>query len=217
MADLYGGTSSEDLVNRLAAGDTTAMGPLVERYGPLVGAAARRVVRSAADVEDVVQETWLALSVNAGRIRHPDRVAAWLWSTATNAATHLAVRNHRFEPCDPDQLHFDEADLNAADPLRSALDGERRVAVREALAAVTAEERELLALLLGDRTVSYRRVGELLGRPVGSLGPTRGRILAKLRATPSVHRLLDPPRARVRPVKLPDVLAVPKPADLVAH
>lgn len=180
-----------ELIALLIRGDREAMPQVMERYGALVTAAARRVLRSTSDVEDVVQETWLALSINAGRIRQPDRLASWLWSTATNAATHQAIRSRRCEPWDPDGFGDDQADPNATDPLGSALENERRRALVAALDAISDEDERLILLLVETAGMSYRSVSELVGRPVGSLGPTRGRIIAKLRSQPSLYALLD--------------------------
>ena len=49
-------------------------------------------------------------------------------------------------------------------------------------------------LVLGDRTEGGTpgHLGEELGVPVGSIGPTRIRCLEKLRKTPAVLKLVDP-------------------------
>ena len=57
--------------------------------------AARRHVYSAHDIDDVVQETWLAFVTKAPQIREPERVVGWLRTTATNLARRAAMRNAR--------------------------------------------------------------------------------------------------------------------------
>ncbi len=58
---------------------------------------------------------------------------------------------------------------------------ERREALRRALASVPAHEQRLMGMLLGEREPSYDEISASLGIPKGSIGPTRGRCLARLR------------------------------------
>jgi len=50
--------------------------------------------------------------------------------------------------------------------------------------------RRLLLLLLHDPPLPYAEIGEKMGRPVGSIGPSRARCLDKLRRHPAVHGLI---------------------------
>ena len=67
------------------------------------------------------------------------------------------------------------------DPEETELAAERRDAVRHALASLPARQRTLLHLLHSDAAPSYDEIGSALGMPVGSIGPTRGRALERLR------------------------------------
>jgi DNA-directed RNA polymerase specialized sigma24 family protein len=61
------------------------------------------------------------------------------------------------------------------------LAAERAQVVREAMAHLPAQWQQLLELLMADPPISYAEISDQLGLPVGSIGPTRGRCLAKLR------------------------------------
>ena len=74
-----------------------------------------------------------------------------------------------------------DADLLAA---------ERRSALREAFAGLPLASRDLLALLIADPPIPYVEISRRLGVPVGSIGPTRARILDKLRRSPAIEALL---------------------------
>jgi hypothetical protein len=50
-------------------------------------------------------------------------------------------------------------------------------------------ERELLALLMDARGLRYQQISRACLRPVGGIGPTRARIIRKLRSHPDVARL----------------------------
>ncbi len=58
---------------------------------------------------------------------------------------------------------------------------ETSAAVKEAIAALPVNHRSLIQLLMADPAPSYEQVSAILRIPVGSIGPTRGRCLAKLR------------------------------------
>jgi DNA-directed RNA polymerase specialized sigma24 family protein len=53
--------------------------------------------------------------------------------------------------------------------------------VRDALSRLPRRWQRLLELLMADPPVSYADISDELGLPIGSIGPTRGRCLARLR------------------------------------
>ena len=78
----------DDLVQVVAqarAGTSAAWEALVERFGGLVAAVARRCRLSDADVAEVGQTTWLRLVENIDRIEQPERIGAWLATTSRRA------------------------------------------------------------------------------------------------------------------------------------
>src|SRR5262249_62168015 len=66
---------------------------------------------------------------------------------------------------------------------------ERHAALREALAALPPRCQQLIALLTLDPPLPYAQISARLGIPVGSIGPTRSRCLAKLRLHPAIAAL----------------------------
>ena len=61
------------------------------------------------------------------------------------------------------------------------LAGERREAIRQAILRLPGHERRLVALLLREPDLTYQEVSAMLSIPKGSIGPTRGRCIARLR------------------------------------
>jgi DNA-directed RNA polymerase specialized sigma24 family protein len=59
---------------------------------------------------------------------------------------------------------------------------DHRVLVRRALATLPEQHRRLIGLLASSPPPSYQEISAGLGMPTGSIGPTRKRILARLRA-----------------------------------
>lgn len=67
---------------------------------------------------------------------------------------------------------------------------ERDAALREGLTQLPPRCRNLLTLLIAQPPVPYAQISERLGIPVGAIGPTRARCLAKLRRSPAVSALI---------------------------
>jgi RNA polymerase sigma factor (sigma-70 family) len=167
-------------IRRAADGDRQAWNRLVGQYGRLIWSITTRFKLSESDAADVVQTTWMRLIEHIDRIEQPDRVGAWLASTARNECLrHVSARkrivlvheNVELEHAEPQGPEVDEALLAA----------ERAEHVRAAMSHLPAQWQQLLELLMADPPASYAEISDQLGLPVGSIGPTRGRCLAKLR------------------------------------
>jgi RNA polymerase sigma factor (sigma-70 family) len=161
-----------------ASGDHVAWNQLVERYNRLVWATARSHRLSDADAADVVQTTWLRLVENLGRIQDPDRIGAWLATTARRESLRVLAVSAKVVPTD---------DSTEIPDLRQRPDGEiliqeRDALLRRALAGISDSCQRLLRVLAAEPAPSYEEVSASLGMAVGSIGPTRGRCLNSLRA-----------------------------------
>ena len=177
------------LVRQYFSGDERLLPELMEIYHNVVSAAARRVVRCNADVEDAVQETWMIFVRNHHRIEDPSRVGAWLWTVAMNSARRIHRSSRRLVATyDVDSLRPDYAELIEFDLAVHA--GERQRALAEAVECLSASDRQLVALFVDERDLDYREISARSGRPIGSLGPTRDRIIRKMRATQPMANLL---------------------------
>ncbi|WP_416901964.1 RNA polymerase sigma factor [Micromonospora echinospora] len=182
------GRGTPALVSAAAAGDEAAWAELVRRYTPLVATVIRSHGLDRADSADVNQTVWLRLVEQLGRLRDSHALPAWLVTTTRRECHRLLRLGRRTQPFDP----YDDSDVgvfllvDSAAPDEDLLRAERRQALRDAFAQLSPRCRELLALLSGDPPASYREVGERLGMPVGSVGPTQARCLARLRDCPAL-------------------------------
>ncbi|WP_315705551.1 MULTISPECIES: RNA polymerase sigma factor [unclassified Bradyrhizobium] len=80
----------KDLLDRLATGDETAFRQLVERHIDRAYAIALRIVGSAADAEDVVQDTMLKVWTHRGRWQHGRaKFSTWLYRVVSNRCIDL--------------------------------------------------------------------------------------------------------------------------------
>jgi RNA polymerase sigma factor (sigma-70 family) len=177
---------TDELVRAFVAGDADALDELVRRHRQVPLGAARRHLRSSAEVEDVAQETWFRFTVHAAEIREPARLAGWLWVTAANEARRRrkhAARQRLVDNIDDLLVHQPEEDV-------AFKTSECRAAVRRAVRArLNDRERELLALLVDARGLDYEQISRASVRPIGGIGPTRARIIRKLQTHPDVARL----------------------------
>lgn len=183
--------SPAEVLAAAAAGDRTAWETLVDRYSGLVAGIARGYGLRDSDVADVYQTVWLRLLESLGALREPRALPGWLATTTRNECLRTLRLQRRTRPLEPDL-----AETWVSPPGDAAVDArllaeERRDAVRAALASLPPHCRELLALLAADPPPSYDDVSRRLDMPRGSIGPTRGRCLGKLRQCPVLAKLLD--------------------------
>jgi RNA polymerase sigma factor (sigma-70 family) len=165
------------------AGDDVAWGAIVDRFAGLVWSTTRAHRLSTADAADVTQTTWLRLVEHLDRIQDPERLGAWLATTARHECLRLIRLRGR-------ELPTDEADLfdaPADDSLdRRLLADERDTVLQRALATIGERCQALLRLLAAVEPPSYEEIGAALGMPIGAIGPTRARCLEKLRRSPEL-------------------------------
>ncbi|MCU1552102.1 MAG: polymerase subunit sigma-70 [Glaciihabitans sp.] len=129
--------------------------------------------------QDVIQSTWLILIRRADTIADPRAVAAWLTTTARREAWRAASRGARSIAVSDDVIELALDDEPSAEDVALADDGDRRLwaCVR------TLSERcqRLLRIVAFDERPDYAKLAQDLSMPVGSIGPTRGRCLSKLK------------------------------------
>ena len=169
------------LVRRAAEGHHWAWEKLVAQYSKLIWSMTRDFKLPETDAADVVQATWLRLLEHIDRIEHPDRIGSWLATTARHECLrHIAASKRVVLVQDNDDTLVD-AISNQPEVDERLLADERAQAVREALSSLPGRWQRLLEMLMSDPPVSYLKISDQLGLPVGSIGPTRGRCLERLR------------------------------------
>jgi RNA polymerase sigma factor (sigma-70 family) len=187
-----------ELLLRARAGDQSGWDELVEYVAPLVWSVSRRYRLTSADAEDVTQSVWLRLLEHIETIREPAALPGWLATTTSRECLRVlganSRRNHEEITVDrdlPEPGHLPTVE-------ESLLVAERNAAVRAAFARLPLHCQRLLALLIHDPPLSYTDIGDRLGVPVGSLGPTRARCLDKLRRCEPLATLINAELSVVR-------------------
>jgi RNA polymerase sigma factor (sigma-70 family) len=173
-----------ELVRAARTGDHRAWERLYDRFSPMLRGIARSYRLSPSDVDDVLQNSWLRLFDHIDRIREPTAVAGWLATTTRRECLRLLQLPLRESPtADPDAGGASES----FDPERELLAAERRVILDRALATLPDRHRKLMTMLVAQPDTDYEQLSAVLAMPVGSIGPIRGRSLARLRRHPELR------------------------------
>jgi len=166
------------------AGDREQLAALVQVMTPLLWHTVRAQGADPEQAQDIVQNVWLTLVRDIEQIRDPRATLQWMLVTAKRAAWR-SVRRSR------DEQVRQSGDENATEWLTAPVDelpdsvavrSERDQALWNHVRALPDRCRKLLGLVALVERPDYTVVSQALGMPVGSIGPTRGRCLGKLRA-----------------------------------
>ncbi len=165
------------LLDGAIAGDRRCWDELLVQLNPLVRSVVGRYRLDPESAADVVQTVWIRLFENAALIRDPSRLPGWLSATGRNESVNRINQLRRLGPTHSIE---DQAEPGLA-PDQLFIEDEARRDVRRAFHALPREARTLLALSFHRPRLSYAEIAERIGRPVGSIGPTRARYLSLLR------------------------------------
>lgn len=168
------------LVRAAADGDQQAWDALVERFNGLVWSVARGYRLSTTDAADVVQTAWLRLVERLDTIRDPERVGAWLATTTRREALRVIRGAGRQVPTD-EEWRLEPREPDDPPPETGLLEAERDAVLWASVQALSEPCQRLLRVLMAGPPPSYEEVAAALDMPIGSIGPTRGRCLERLR------------------------------------
>lgn len=161
------------------AGDKAKIADLVALVTPLLWHTARAQRLDRESAEDVVQTTWLALVRSADSVSDPQAVLQWLIVSTRREAWRVVKRSDRSEPreFEADDVVGPEHELPEEQVLRRDSDSR----LWQHIAQLPDRCQALLRVIAFADRPDYAAVARSLGMPIGSIGPTRGRCLAKLR------------------------------------
>jgi RNA polymerase sigma factor (sigma-70 family) len=162
-------------------GHPEAMSDLVDATTALLWHTARAQGLGSAAAEDVVQTTWLMLVKHQDSIQDPLAILKWLTTTARREAWNVSRRARREDAREEVGELLDGAPAPADGPEHLVLQGLEQVVLWRHFATLSERCQRLLRVVALAERPDYQHVADALGMPVGSIGPTRGRCLAKLR------------------------------------
>ena len=169
-----------EMLNAAREGSEDALGQIVTELSPLLWHVARAAGLTASEAEDVVQTVWMRLLSHLDGIRTSAALAGWLVVTTRREAWRVRAAGRRQLPADHDWLAA-LPDSGPDSEEQVSIDDQRR-ALWVAIGQLSRRCQELLRIIAFVPRPDYQAVATELGMAVGSIGPTRGRCLAKLRA-----------------------------------
>lgn len=165
-----------ELVRDCLRRDESAWQELVVKYGRLVYSIPRRYGLSASEADDVFQNVFLIALRQLGNLKNETSLAPWL-ATITHRETQRIVKSqNRF-------VELDDALPDTSEQFVSRV--ERDVLIQqlyEAMQQLDPRSRAFAMALLADDRPNYEEIARRFSMPMGSIGPTRARVLKKLEA-----------------------------------
>ena len=167
MAEPTLSPTDRELIHRLQDADLEALGLLFERHRARVYRTALAIVRDPAVAEDILQDCFLKVYLNAKRI-DPDRpLVPWLYRVTVNLSyTWLSRRKGK-------RASFEDAIDNLISPVRQAPDrvaeqSETRQNVRRASGDLSLDQRVVVVLYYLNG-LGLQDIAEILDLPVGTV------------------------------------------------
>jgi RNA polymerase sigma factor (sigma-70 family) len=175
----YAKLTDADLVARCLDEDDEAWAALVRRYQRLIASITRKFRLSNEDAADVYQAVNLALFQQLQSLRQLEKLSSWVITVAVRECWKLRERERRTASLEDPDVAEPSSESTLDDAVYLV---ERQHLLRGAVDILPDKCRTLIRLLFFQETPdSYEELSRRLGRPVASIGPTRGRCLEKLK------------------------------------
>lgn len=165
--------------DRWVAGDPSGLDDLVRLMTPVLWHVVRAYRLDAEAAEDVIQTTWLALVRRSAAIIDTAAVGGWLTTTARREAWRVSGGTGRAMPVEEEELAPHLPEQPSAET--HVVEDDRRYRLWRAVDGLPERCRRLLRIVAFENRPDYANLAVDLDMPIGSIGPTRGRCLAKLR------------------------------------
>ena len=173
-----------ELVRACRRGDQSAWDEIVERFQKLIFTVPRRAGLSEEQSADILQEVFLTLFEKLDEIEQPEKIRAWLVTTA-KFKTWSAIRGEKNsrESNDAEEIEARTANFADAAPLADAVlvELEQQHSIRTALKKLEEKCQTILSMIyLSEPAASYAEVAEKINVGETSISPLRARCLKKL-------------------------------------
>lgn len=138
--------SDDEVVARVLAGELALFEILMRRYDQRLARVARAILGDDGDVDDVLQDAWLAAYRHLAGFEHRARFSTWLTRIAANAAFDRRRRRARSVPIDPAAAAGALSLAPADDPEQASAARELAERLERAIDALPAPYREAYVL-----------------------------------------------------------------------
>jgi RNA polymerase sigma factor (sigma-70 family) len=181
--DVSGWSEAARAFRAWRGGDQDALEQLVRMLTPTLWQLVRSYGLSRPAAEDAVQTTWLNLVRKADTVREPRAVWGWLTVTARREAWRSARADGKAWVMEPEVLTMISSEGVGPTPSAEAavVADETALHLWRQVSMLPARCRRLIRVIAFEERPDYNRLAAELDMPIGSIGPTRGRCLKKLR------------------------------------
>ncbi len=176
--------SDIDLIAKCLEKDAEAWEALVRRYQRLIASITIKYGLTSDDSADVFQTVCLALLQQLPNLRKQDKLSSWLITVTVRECWKLRQRGSRSASLDEEQWERIAETPDQAQQLidENLLTIERQLLIRRSVEMLSPPCRQLIEYLFyAPSPITYAEISRELNIPVASIGPTRGRCLAKLK------------------------------------
>lgn len=180
------------LIGRTLAGEPSAFGQLVLRYQDRLYNSLARLLGSAEDAQDAVQDAFVQAFVKLDTFRGSSAFYTWLYRIAFNTAMSHVRRKRPTQSLDDQRRDHGREPVDGQPAPDARLDASERAArVHRALAELSAEFREVVVLREIDGC-KYDEIADILEVPVGTVRSRlfRARLELRDRLAPIVEKNL---------------------------
>jgi len=175
--------SDAQLISACRRGDESSWESLIHRYKRLIYAIPRKAGLDDDQAADVFQEVFATLLQKLNDIEDPDRLHAWLVTTARRKTWRVISKARNLSSWSEDEEsddHLARIPDEAPLPLDVLEQLEQQHRVRQAVAGLDERCQKLIKMLFyQSEPPSYADIAAALGTSEGSIGPTRARCLEK--------------------------------------
>jgi RNA polymerase sigma factor (sigma-70 family) len=162
---------------------------LVERYSPLIWSICRRHALGDTGAGAVGHSVWRQLVRHLDEVQDPGALAGWLAAAAWRECGNARSATEGLQIAGGIAGAGRQPSHQARTAGQERLIAERHAALRAAFSRLSPCCQRLLALLIHEQPTPDTEISARLGIPVGSIGPSRGRCLEKLRRDPAIAAL----------------------------
>ena len=169
-------TGNDQLLRSAGGGDERAWSEIVERYRGLVTAVVRSYRLQDADSHDAEQRTWLRLVEHRNAVRDPERLGGWLATTASRECLRILRESRAVVTDELDALPDPHCTVED-----QVVDADTVSRLWTIVAALPPRGRAIMMELFAEEPRPYAEVARATGIPIGSLGPSRARLIGRVR------------------------------------
>ncbi|MCR9295960.1 MAG: sigma-70 family RNA polymerase sigma factor [bacterium] len=170
-------SDSGSILQRIAAGEQTAVAECIDTYGSMVWSIARRYCASHADAEDATQEVFIELWKKASQYQSDKATEATFISMVARRRLIDRLRRKRVESESMSIEEIELPDLNFSESVEAQDEAAKAM---HCIDQLSHEQRSVIVLSI-HQGISHQKIADKLSMPLGTVKSYARRALIQLR------------------------------------